>query len=94
MMNYLHTKGPWFVDDSCGELRIIAGDLMIARVAQHHGGVGKANAHLIAAGPELLEMLEIAVARIELANAESDPILSAWLPDARAVITKAEGRLA
>jgi len=62
-----------------------------------------ANARLIAAAPEtaaerdqlrdvnadLLAALEWAVARIIVANHEGDPILSAWLPDARAAIEKA-----
>lgn len=41
---------------------------------------------------ELLEMLKSAVARIEVANGEGDPILSAWVPDAKQAIAKAEGR--
>ena len=40
----------------------------------------------------LLEALETAVARIELANQQGDPILSAWLPGARAAITEAKNR--
>ena len=62
-----------------------------------------ANARLIAAAPEtaaerdqlrdinadLLAALEWAVARIIVANHEGDPIVSAWLPDARAAIEKA-----
>jgi hypothetical protein len=60
----------------------------------------KANARLIAAAPMLLQevaalqatnaalraALEAAVARVELANSEGNPILSAWLPDARAAL--------
>lgn len=46
------------------------------------------------AAPKLLEALEAAVARIELANTEGNPILSAWLPSARAAIAEAtKGRL-
>lgn len=48
-----------------------------------------ANARLIAAAPELLEALEHAVARVEIANAEGNPILSAWIDGARAAIHKA-----
>jgi hypothetical protein len=54
-------------------------------------GKGRANALLIAAAPDLLDMLKAAVARVELANSEGDPILSAWLPEARAAISKAQG---
>lgn len=50
-----------------------------------------ANARLIAAAPDLLLELETVVLRIELANAEGNPILSAWLPDAKKAIAKAKG---
>jgi hypothetical protein len=50
-----------------------------------------ANAHLIAAAPDLLDLLEAAVARVQLANEEGNPILSAWLPDALSTLRKAKG---
>ncbi|ANH08566.1 hypothetical protein [Shinella sp. HZN7] len=37
---------------------------------------------------ELLDSLKFAVARVRVANAEGDPILSAWLPGADAIIAK------
>lgn len=49
------------------------------------------NAHLIAAAPELYYALLGAVDRVGLANAEGDPILSAWLPVAQKVLAKARG---
>lgn len=51
-----------------------------------------ANVALASAAPDLLEELKTAVARVEIANAEGNPILSAWLPGARLAIAKAEGR--
>jgi peptidase E len=48
-------------------------------------------AHLISAAPDLLSALEAAVARVQIANEEGDPILSAWLPDALSAIAKAKG---
>ena len=53
---------------------------------------GPCNGLIIAAAPDLLATLRFAVARVEIANEQGDPILSAWLPDARAAIAKAEGR--
>ena len=50
-----------------------------------------ANANLISAAPDLLSALEAAVARVQIANEEGDPILSAWLPDALSAIAKAKG---
>lgn len=38
---------------------------------------------------DLAECLHAAVVRVQLANAEGDPILSAWLPTARAALTEA-----
>lgn len=48
-------------------------------------------APLIAAAPDMLDLLLTAVTRVELANTEGDPILSAWLPGAKAVIARAKG---
>ncbi len=47
-------------------------------------------AALIKEAPNLLDELKAAAARIELANSEGDPILSAWLPGAKAIIARAE----
>jgi len=38
---------------------------------------------------DLVAILEAFVARVEIANKEGDPIMSAWLPDARAAIARA-----
>ena len=48
-------------------------------------------AHLIAASPDLLDLLESAVARVQLANEDGNPILSAWLPEALSTLRKAKG---
>jgi hypothetical protein len=32
------------------------------------------------------ELLEAAIARVEIANKEGNPILSAWLPDAKSIV--------
>lgn len=49
----------------------------------------QSDAPLLAAAPLLLASVTFAVARIELANNEGNPILSAWLPEARAAIANA-----
>jgi hypothetical protein len=38
---------------------------------------------------EILELLETAIARVEILNREGNPVLSAWLTDARAAISNA-----
>lgn len=48
-------------------------------------------ARLIAAAPDLLDLLEAAVARVQIANEEGQSILSAWLPDALSTLRKAKG---
>ena len=50
------------------------------------------NARLMIAAPALLAALEAAVLRVEMANKDGDPILSAWLPDARAAVAAAQGQ--
>lgn len=55
-------------------------------------GASMAGAPLRDAAPELLETLKFAVARVTLANDEGNSILSAWLPGAQAIISKADGR--
>jgi hypothetical protein len=47
---------------------------------------------LMAAAPDLLAELQFAVSRVELANAKGNPILSAWLTDARAAIARATSK--
>jgi hypothetical protein len=70
----LHTPGPWTVDYTDDNLRIYAGDLLIAEVngsTEHieiHGldeETTEANAWLIAAVPDLLVTLERIPARVE-----------------------------
>jgi len=55
----------------------------------HKGVEQLGSASLIAAAPDLLLSLQQAVARVELANDEGNPILSAWLPEARKAIALA-----
>lgn len=55
-------------------------------------GTSTAAVPLRDAAPELLETLKFAVERVKLANDEGNSILSAWLPGAQAIISKADGR--
>lgn len=41
---------------------------------------------------EMLALLRTAVARVEIANKEGNPILSAWLPDAKKLIDRIDGK--
>ena len=95
-----HTPGPWAsvatMSSDFDFIRRIESDLAgqvakvrVSTVLPQEEAL--ANARLIAAAPDLLDLLLAAVSRVELANAEGDPILSAWLPDARAAITQATG---
>ena len=52
----------------------------------------EANARLFATAPDLLLLLQEAVARIEIANAEGAPTLSAWLLGARTAIAACKGK--
>ncbi|OZI26833.1 hypothetical protein CAL26_05840 [Bordetella genomosp. 9] len=53
------TPESWHLDDSIS-LRIVAGDKIIADVAPHCAGVGRANARLMTAAPDLLAELHAA----------------------------------
>jgi hypothetical protein len=47
---------------------------------------------LRARNAELVEVLERATLRVQLANSEGDPILRAWLPDALAAIEESSAK--
>jgi hypothetical protein len=47
---------------------------------------------LAAQNAELRDLLQAAVRRVEIANADGDPILSAWRTDAEKVLAKLEGK--
>jgi hypothetical protein len=91
MNNALHTPAPWQVSPYGN---ITSKSLTIAKVEQMPGNYEsekQANAHLISAAPDLLDLLEAAVARVQIANEEGNPILSAWLPDSLSTLRKARG---
>lgn len=62
----MHTKGPWTIlvhSAGTNELvMILAGDMRIANM--HSAKDRNANAHLIAAAPDLLEACKVALARL------------------------------
>lgn len=49
------------------------------------------DAAAIVEAPAMLAALREAVARVTLANSEGSPILSAWLPDAAAILSRIDG---
>lgn len=87
-----HTPGPWTVEDRTERLAIFptVGDAEIASITwedDEDEDVALADAHLIAAAPDLLEALKAFVAA-PLDGAERADAFYA----ARAAIAKAEGR--
>jgi hypothetical protein len=99
MNNTLHTPSPWHLHKSDSDFVIVHSDgenvsriakLFDSTLCEEHGNLS-ANARLIAAAPDLLDLLEAAVARVQIANEEGNPILSAWLPDALSTLRKAKG---
>ena len=60
-MNAKHTPGTWSIDG----LHIVGNGYSIAHINSHRTTEGRANAHLIAAAPELLEALEAARDELE-----------------------------
>ena len=104
-MSAQHTPGPWriksdpmhfdtltTVEGGAIGVRKPFGVQMIVQV----GGdsdfqEAEANARLIAAAPELLDLLNRAVRRLEIAHANGDTIMREWIVEARAAIAKVEG---
>lgn len=95
-----HTPGPWFVHNHSRPFAIYAGpkghddsvarpDAILGHVFKSHvnGHQGQqiANAHLIAAAPELLDALELALHSLECG------LDSPCIPVVRAAIAKAKG---
>lgn len=89
-----HTPGPWHIGIRPGPIVYGQQGEQVANLRLPMVGAdeNRANARLIAAAPELMELLETAVLRIAMANAEGVPILSAWLPEAQAAIARARGQ--
>lgn len=97
-----HTPAPWTVGDEDPNLQILVEGPQYSICRCHHHCVGaielemRANAHLIAAAPDLLEIAQTIVTicdsgnqnLAELACMETSPLVDA----ARAAIAKAEGR--
>jgi hypothetical protein len=92
-MNTKHTAGPWTIicDDKVTRIYYL-------RTAQGvpHFSEGKANAHLIAAAPELLEALEDAEFLLRKAAQVAGPMRESFArsaEDARVAIAKAVGEV-
>ena len=83
-----HTPGPWHVKRNrvTTAIRDAKGHYIVDRVVKDRD----ANAHLIAAAPELLEALRAIVAVID--HAPDRECAAGVLEQARAAIAKAEGR--
>ncbi len=96
-----HTPGPWSIGIPLDEKyahtlasgRLIFSDASdggaCVAVTNPHFGRGEADAHLIAAAPELLASLKEA---LEASGCDGDLCAHRWHESARAAISKAEGR--
>ena len=86
-----HTPGPWKLQEFSDQTYMIS-TFQNGLIAQHVPG--KANARLIAAAPELLEVIREAVdsAEREMSKGrKASPGLATWLEKARAALAKARG---
>lgn len=91
-----HTPGPW--ESEHMNTAICAGTKTLARVYHGEGrslNESKANAHLIAAAPELLDALveitEDYAGRFDLESSSTNPGIKCVIAEARHVIKKATG---
>ena len=98
-----HTPGPWRIEEQSREwfartnhaYRVVSNNKPTYFVAsvEGWGDICKANAHLIAAAPELLEALKAMVASYDgIRDGLTSPVVIAKLRMADAAIAKAEGR--
>ena len=98
MKEAMFTPGPWTVGGKFGT-RVLVGENVLSDMwnIPGPGGVdeGKANAHLIAAAPDMYEALEAAILEYGKPggpwNVPSSP--GTWIDKAKAAIVKARGEL-
>ena len=100
-MTTQHTPGPWAVDDTGyrapgNGLCVMAWPECVAVVGANNPHLPQdANAHLIAAAPDLLEALKEIAAdyadRFDLDDPSTNPGIKYTIKQARAAITKATG---
>jgi len=90
-MKTQHTPSPWQVSPLGNVMKNSLKVASIEPMPSNNESERIANARLIASVPDLLDLLEAAVARVQIANEEGNPILSAWLPDALSTLRKAKG---
>lgn len=82
-----HTPGPWTATQYGYEKFSVNGE----KGVEICGAWNKANASLIAAAPELLEALEMALADADRIVCSPDEMELDWLNEARTAIAKARG---
>ena len=97
-MSAKHTPGPWFVRKGGSAWGNFSIDGDVFFIAETIGGLDKeekANAHLIAAAPDLLEALRALVddigERFNISSQSTNPGMRDAVNQARAAIAKAEG---
>lgn len=95
----IHTDLPWSVSEiriskKKSMVAIKNGESFICKMYEQTG-LEKENAEFIVKAcnshQNLIETLKAAILRVELENEEGNPIMSAWLPDAKSVLENAEG---
>ena len=88
-----HTPGPWSADwDDNGQWYVNVGGLSVSGNALRGDSgdcVESANAHLIAAAPDLLTVLKAA---LDQTGCDGDLCGYVWHEEAREIIARAEGR--
>jgi hypothetical protein len=96
-MSTQHTPGPWTTDGDAysGNLDIVAPTGRIAMLdcefSEETEDVLTANAHLIAAAPDLLAALREIVAAVEVGDVDGFSPSGDWFREAKAALNKATG---
>lgn len=91
------TTGPWKVGDKHRDCQIFHGSDSVAFAREEFGRISsieaKANAHLIAASPELYEALYRLVRDCEIAGLQEQAGFDCWINMANAALAKARGEV-
>jgi hypothetical protein len=87
-MSNAHTPGPWEAWQRQSAVFVVACDFQVALLCDGNNSQINANAHLLAAAPDMLDALKN-IEESLTADGGNYPLL---LPEIRAAIAKAEGR--
>ncbi len=95
-----HTPGPWHTGEKnkytvyCKMGQRVANSFDNIPVLSRSDAQCEANACLISVAPEMFDLLQRAVRRLEIEHSHGGTLMREWITEARAAIAKATGEAA